>query len=113
MNFEKLQRILALEIDDGSKRKLVLQELSNDKKVIPNLLEILQSEREEQKELILDMNIELSRAHLYIDDYAVLEKTKSGAPKKEGVTKHFVMDKIAEFYVKYKGKVSHAFNRFN
>lgn len=83
-------------------KQLIIKSLSEDENVIPNILKILNSERKHNNDLIMDMNLELSRAHIYIEMHK--ENTKE---IKNGFDKAFVINNISEFYNKYKGKVIH------
>ena len=47
---------------------MIINVISEDKKVIPIILDILQSERERNSEMILDYNMELSRALIVLKD---------------------------------------------
>lgn len=109
MKLDKLKQILDSEVNDELKELLVLQFLSKQETIIPDLLKILEIERISKKELISDMNLELSRAHIYID----LNEEKVDKKNKNTFTKSFVIDKIAQFYFKYSETVNHCFNRFN
>ncbi len=112
-----------------AKEHLIIQSLAKDEKLIPTLMKILEQERRDKKELMADMNLELSRAHIFIDEEwptkgvvggdtnhghntKPLGKKKAEKPQ-TGFHRGFVLDKIAEFYTKYKGRIGHCFNRFN
>lgn len=107
MNLKRLKEILDSREPDNVKEHLIIQCLSKDEKVIPTIMKILGSERDEKKQLILDMNLELSRAHIYID-----ERPENKAEAKQSFNKSFVIDEIGKFYFKYKGIIGHCFNRF-
>lgn len=105
MNYEKIENIVNSSVPQAHKERLILECLAEDEHVIPDILRILQSEREIKKELITDMNAELSRAHVYI--YGRPEsKTEAADP----FNKPFVMSEIKKFYLKYKDYISHCFN---
>lgn len=108
MNIQKIHDILNITIiDDKTKMELILDEIARDENAIPYILKILSTERARKKELLIDMNLELSRAHIYIEMHHESQKES-----KEHANKFFVMDQIAKFYIKYKGIVTHCFNRF-
>lgn len=71
------------------------------------MLSILQTERSANKEIISDMNLELSRAHIYIDEY-----TESTRMEKARFNKGFILDNVSKFYIKYEARITHCFNRF-
>jgi hypothetical protein len=68
MNIKKIADIVKLPIPDKLKEKYVIAVISEDKNVIPIILEILNSEREIKEELLLDTNTELSRALVVLKD---------------------------------------------
>lgn len=109
MDILKIKTIIESEtLTDEHKEHFILATLAKDESVISKLLVMLEIERSNKKELISDMNLELSRTHTYIE---LREENKKEA--KENFNKVFVVGKVAEFYTKYKGIVSHCFNRFN
>ena len=108
MDIKSLKEIVNSDLPDNYKEIQIINLLANDEKIIPEIMKILEQERKNKKELITDMNLELSRAHIYIDMRD--ENKKEG---KESFNKNFVIDEIAKFYIKYKGMISHCFNRFN
>ncbi len=114
MDFKKLEQALNAPVEDAIKRKRVIAVLAEDKNAIPDLLDLLAQERQNNKDLITDMNSELSRAHIFIDELnpALLGKKEKLTNLGEQVTKPFIMDEIAKFYIKYKGMVTHCYNRF-
>jgi hypothetical protein len=90
------------------KETKIIEHLSEDKNCIPTLLRILERERSTDKELIQDMNQELSRAQIYID---MLKESPEDS--KASFNKGFVLDEIAKFYFKYKKFVTHCYNKLN
>ncbi len=106
MRLDLIKEALSYDIPDEAKEMLILRALAKDENVIPKVLKILEIEREEKATLTKEMNVELSRAHVYIDQHEI--KHKIG-----GADKGFIIDKISKFYIKYKGVISHSFNRFN
>ena len=108
MDIKTIKSIANSEQPNDVKEMLIIRVLATDKNVIPMIMDILQAERKSQKELIQDLNLELSRAHIYID-----MRPESKKESKESFDKGFLLDEIAKFYIKYKGKVTHCFNRFN
>ena len=106
MDIKSIKNIVNRDIPDSVKESMIIDELTKDKDVLPTLMLILNQERRSQKELIQDMNLELSRAHIYIE-------TQKEDKKEEGFNKSFVIKEISNFYKKYKGVVRHCFNRYN
>ncbi len=108
MDIEKIKQIVSSQISEDFKSQAIIEVLSRDEKVIPLMMDILKSERKSKDELIADMNLELSRAHIYID---MRPEVKSES--KDSFNKSFINDEIAKFYIKYKSIIAHCFNRFN
>jgi hypothetical protein len=109
MRIDDIKHIVNSNIFDNSiKRSMIIKVIAADEKAIPDILAILNSERKENKELITDMNLELSRTHIYVDEF-----TESSKMAKERFNKGFIIDNISKFYIKYQGRISHCFNRFN
>lgn len=109
MNVKEIKEIVNLNnVSDDIKESLIIKTLASDEKIIPLIMDILNTEREQNKDLLTDMNLELSRAHIYID-----ERPESKVEGKDPFNKGFILDKISEFYIKYKENITHCFNRFN
>lgn len=68
MNLEKIKEIVNYNTTDHVKKSLIISVLSEDKEVIQYILEILSIEREKKEALILDSNMELSRALVVLND---------------------------------------------
>ena len=68
MDIKSIKQIVNSDFPINYQEKAILSILANDKKVIPYIMEILQNERENSKELILDTNAELSRALIVLND---------------------------------------------
>ncbi len=113
MNFKKLGECLNAPAEDKIKRLMVLACIAMDKDAIKDVLEMLQNERSQNNELLTELNLNLSRAEVFISEYTPEEtKLKKGEQKKT-FDKRFVLDKIAEFYITNKKHINHCFNRFN
>ena len=68
MDIKKLREIINLPIPDDRMEEYIISFIAEDKEVIPNILRILSAERENHSELISDMNLELSRALIVLQD---------------------------------------------
>lgn len=115
MDLKELKKVLDNPTTtDDQKQQLIVGILAHDKNAMPLIIQILQKERQTNNDLITDMNLELSRAHIFIDELnpAMLLKKEKQTNLGEHVTKNFMLDNIAAFYTKYKGIVQHCFNRF-
>ncbi len=106
MDLETIKKIVNSDSPSKSKELQILYVLAADKNAIPTILDILNAERKSNYEMITDLNLNLSRTHIFVDEYVDKVKEKQ-------FTRAFILDKISEFYIKYKGRISHCFNRFN
>lgn len=114
MDINKIRQIIELPITDEERTKGILNVIASDENALTVVLEILNIERKMKKELISDMNMELSRADVFIEGLnpAMLPKKEKETIFADGFTKVFVADKIMSLYVKYKGIISHNFNKY-
>ncbi len=113
MDLELIKQIVNSGLPDESKEYKIIQVLADDEKAIPEIMKILESERSMQRRLIMDMNAELSRSHIFIELEVPDKPSKNKKNPNEGFSKGFVVGEIEKFYVKYKSVVTHCFNRFN
>ena len=96
MNIKKIKEVVNLDISDKQKEIYILSIIADDKNAIPTILNILSSEREKREELILDSNVELSRALLVLkDDNLKYNKKIIADPK-------WVSGEIIKHYQKWK-----------
>ena len=99
MNIKKIKEVVNLDIPDEQKEIYILSIIADDKKAIPTILNILNSEREKREELILDSNAELSRALIVLkDDNLKYNKKIIADPK-------WVSGEIIKHYQKWKDYV--------
>lgn len=108
MNLKALKEIINSSYPDSIKEMEIISILAEDQDVIPNIMKLLEQERRSGKELMMDMNLELSKAHIYIEGVPEGKRRANDSFNKE-----FVMDEIEKFYAKYKSVIRHCFNRFN
>lgn len=112
-----INRIGEIATDDrlshDQKERQIISVLSQDERVIPIMMEILSQERELKKRLIMDMNFELSRAdvHIQLPTLAARDKGHKNEEVKQMEAREFVLNNITAFYHRYKGIVSHCFNK--
>lgn len=93
MNIESIKEAVnADNLSNLQKEWVILQILSEDENVIPQMLNILQTERQRNKELLIDTNLELSRA------FVKLEYPEIGG--KDNPT--FITDCIRAHFLKWK-----------
>lgn len=62
MNLNEIKKVLDSRIPNDAKERLILLIIADDKNAIPTILQILENERNLNKDLIADSNMELSRA---------------------------------------------------
>ena len=96
MDIKSIKQIVNSDLPTDYQEKAILSILANDEKVIPCIMKILENEREQNKELILDTNSELSRALLVLND----ENLKSN--KKVVAEPKWVVGEIKKHYLKWK-----------
>ena len=68
MDIKKIREIINLNLSDELTENYLIAIISDDKKVIPVILELLNSERELKEKLLSDTNVELSRALVVLQD---------------------------------------------
>lgn len=68
MDIKKIRDIINLNLPDEVTENYLIAIISDDKKVIPTLLEMLDSEIELNERLLSDTNVELSRALVVLQD---------------------------------------------
>jgi hypothetical protein len=96
MNVKKIKEVVNLDISDEQKERYISAIIADDKKAIPTILNILNTEREKREELILDSNAELSRALIVLkDDNLKYSKKIIADPK-------WVAGEIIKHYQKWK-----------
>ena len=96
MNIKSIKQIVNSDLPNDYQEKAILSILADDKKVIPYIMEILENERKQSKELILDTNSELSRALLVLNDENLKTNKKVVADPK------WVVGEIKKHYLKWK-----------
>lgn len=104
MDIKTIKEIVNSRMDEGYQRKAILSVIADDKKAIPYIMEILDNEREQKEKLILDSNVELSRALIVLND----ENLKSN--KKIIVNPKWVVEEIKKHYLKWSDIIKCNFN---
>ncbi len=99
MRIDLIRQVILDDWPDDLTEDLIIGILARDEKLIPTLLDILASERSEKSKLIEDMNLELSRAEIGLDNDALNEDD-------------FIQKEIKKFYTKYKDQVGHCFKDY-
>ena len=96
MNIKELQSIINSGLPDEVIKSEIINSLAKDENVIPVIMNILKREREFKKEIQIEMNLLLSKAHVGLDN----RKFNEG---------DFMQKEIIDFYTKYKGHIGHCF----
>lgn len=96
MDIKSIKEIIDSNLPIDYQEKAILSILANDKKAIPYIMQILANEREVSNELLLDTNMELSRALVVLND----ENLK--ANKKVIADPKWVACEIKKHYFKWK-----------
>lgn len=98
MDLDKIQEVLSSGMPNAVKQNTILKILSEDESVLENMMKILDFERERKKALILEMNMQLSRADTFIRCPRIAESD-------------FITGEIEKFYRDHKGQVSHCYQQ--
>ena len=106
MNIKSIKQIVNSDLPLDYQEKAILSVLANDKRVIPYIMEILENERKQNKELLLDTNMELSKALITLNTN--ITDTKGKKAKKE--QSDFVVSEIKKHYIKWKDYIKCCFN---
>ncbi len=114
MNIEKIKTAVNSPfLPKDMVRASILRAIAEDKNAISDILELVKIQNEINRELINDLNLNLSRAHIFIDSYMPEQPKLKKNEKEPSFSKAFVIDEISAFYIKYKNRIVHLFNRFN
>ena len=100
MDIKKIRDLLNSEIPDDMQEYWLKRLIANDEEAIPDILQLLAIERQEKKEIIEEMNLQLSRADIGLDNPKVINKNG------------FIQNEIREFYAKYKDHIGHCFRKY-
>lgn len=104
MNIKAITDIVQLKVPDEYKERAILQVLAEDPKAIEIVLKLLNEERKVTGELLVDTNLELSRA------LVTLRQPELKWGKRVGIKPDWVVSKIIEHYKKWKHRVGCCFN---
>lgn len=100
MDIRKLSEVINNPfLEDNIKEKMIINVLSEDPNVLLTLLGLISSERKYNKEIISDLNLEVSRYQVHINDKSLLKKNLS-----------FLNEETKKLYDKWKDFISPLFN---
>ena len=100
MDLNKIKQIVDSKNSDFTKESQLLVLFANSEDFLPRLLEIIQYERDKNKELIGELNFQLSRADLGLEKPILNENS-------------FINKEISNFYDRYEDFVGHCFKSKN
>jgi len=100
MRIDLIREVIEAGLDDGLIEEFIIQILARDENLIPTLMRILDAERKTKSKLITEMNFQLSRADIGLDDPKVINEDD------------FIQKEIKEFYAKFKDSVGHCFKDY-
>lgn len=100
IDLEEIKDILNTGLSEDDKRILILKTIAKSPGAIPSILAMLDSEREQCRDLISDSNEELSRAFVVLKDENVKANKNALADPK------WVADQIKCHYKKWSGVVT-------
>lgn len=99
MDIDSIKKIVNSNIPDELKAQHIISILANDKDVIPEILQILDEERKQKENLILDSHSELSRALVVLNDKNLKYSKKIICDPK------WVVEKIKEHFLKWQDHI--------
>lgn len=104
MDIKKISDIVNSNLPDNFKSAKIYEVLAEDEHAVPIIMRILNQERSKQKELVSDLNVELSRMSAYAN------QKKRKLTGSDGFSKEFVFGEMWKMYDKWAGRISHTFN---
>lgn len=100
--YEKIKEIVEeTNLDDEQKYQLILRELAKDYDAVHQIISVIQNNLLLQKELVRELNHEVSRYHIHINDSKLLKKNKD-----------FLNKQTEKMYEDYKKYISPCYNNF-
>lgn len=109
MNLANLKIVLNSSQPDNIKRAAIISILAEDKQVIPLIMDILEQERIQNKELLSDMNLELSRSFITITDPNFAKEGAKAKRDQPYISRDFVIGEIKKFYLKWHERIKCCF----
>ncbi len=108
MNLDEIKLIVNHKLyPDEIKEEKIIDILSEDENVLFIMMSILDKERKTKKELISDMNVELSKADVFIESAPDISEKNNN----NGFNKESVLKSITDFYRKYRKQIKSIFNK--
>lgn len=104
MEINKIRQAVNSGLPNEVVRRLILRVIADDEKAIPDILEILDEERAINRQLLLDTNLELSRAFMTLEDPNIGKKKP-----KPIIELGFVTGEIRKHYLKWQDRIKCCF----
>lgn len=98
MDLQKIRQLVNGNLTNDIVRMTILKVIAEDETALLDMMQILENERRRKKELILEMNMQLSRADMGL---------KNPKLNYDG----FMQKEISEFYQQYRDQVLHCFKK--
>lgn len=100
MNLKTIKNIIDTQsLSEETKVQMILSVISEDKNAIPYILTILTNERNINRSIISDLNLEVSRYHIHTQSSKLLK-----------INKEFLNEQTKSLYEKWKDFIQPLFN---
>lgn len=99
MNIDKIKEIVNSVGDKEQKSSAIIKALSEDSNVLFTLITLLATERNINKQMVSDLNLEVSRYHIHINNKDLLKKNLQ-----------FLNTETKSLYTKWKDYIRPPFN---
>lgn len=102
MNIEKIKSIVNSGKPDEIKRRLIIDTLAESTDVVTDILLIIGAERKLNNDLVRELNVEVSRYHIHINNHELLKRNKQ-----------FFNNETKSLYDRWAGRIGPCFNNFD
>lgn len=100
MQYKELTEVLGIHnVHESMFKQIMVSYLATQKDVIPTIMSILEEERKQNKELVSDMNVNLTRNTFFIQNPTL---ATAGSVEKQ---REFFLEETKAFYTQYKDRV--------
>lgn len=90
------------DINEKQLKEFIFDYISDEDSIIPNMMEILQKERNTKSSMLNEMNIELSRSLCGYEDF-------NSQKKEHKNRREFIVKGIREYYIKWQNYIKATF----
>lgn len=105
MNLNKIREVLSSGMPEENIRMAIIQIIADDKEAISDVLKILSFEREIKDKIISELNLNLGRADLCIENSSWFDGNKKGTGKE------FVRGEISAVYEEFNQYIRNPFRK--